>query len=196
MIVTDKTKVSVPIRVFTSGLLIAFVSVTLVFVGTSVAQASQSPTSSKSKSELTKFVGNYDKNFDRCFEDLEAGFRAFNKNNMIQAQEESGALGPTCMTGDIMLQISPPPLKAFPSLANLESLTKSWVSDADVLSGLLAQSSSSGKAYSPSQKASYKKAMGSINPIGVEILGSIRTAIAASKSHSIGKLPTIPKIAP
>jgi hypothetical protein len=196
MMVTDKTKAFVPMRAFASGLLIAGISVTLVFVGASVAQASQSPTSSKSKSELTKFVHTYDKNFDSCFEDLEAGFRAFNQNNMIKAQEESGALGPTCMTGDIFLQISPPPLKAFPSLANLESLTKSWVSDADVLSGLLAQSSSSGKAYSPSQKASYTKAMGSINPIGAKILDSIRVAITASKSHSIGKLPTIPKIAP
>lgn len=179
----------------TFGVVAVSVCIAMISFTPSIAQASQRSTSSKAKSELSTFLTFYDLFLNPCFKNLNSIFLTMGKGDLLDEQTDAQTLPGQCSLASSLfkteLKDNPPPLKAYPSLTKIGPLTMSWISEARILAAgtndiLL------NKKLSSSAKASFNNAFRNIGPTGGQILNSIRTAITASKSSSIGKLPTIP----
>jgi len=179
----------------TIGVVAVSVCTALISLTPSIAQASQSSTSSKAKTELSTFLSFYDDFLNPCFKNLNSIFLTMGKGDLFDERTDAETLPDQCSLASSLfkteLKDNPPPIKAYPSLVKIGSLTMSWISDARILAAgtndiLL------NKKISASLKANFNSSFRAIGPTGGQILDSIRTAITASKSHSIGKLPKIP----
>jgi hypothetical protein len=115
------------------------------------------------------------------------------KNDLFDEKIDAEDLPGTCSMATGLLRTLSEPTKAYPSLVKINSLTASWISEARILAAGMNDILLDRK-ISSSEKASFNNAFRQIGPTGGLILDSIRTAITASKSHSIGKLPKIPSL--
>jgi hypothetical protein len=188
--ITEKTAAH-RLKARTFGVVAVSVCTALIILTPSIAQASQSPTSSKARNNLTAFVSLYDGFLNPCFKEFNTAVREEGKGDFFNAEIASQSVPEQCSLATGLLRNTPAPMKAYPSLIQIDSLTASWISDADLLAAGM-NDIMTNKKTSASQNANFNKAFRAIGPAGVRILNSIRAAIIDSKSNSIGKLPTIP----
>ena len=187
---TEKTAAH-RLKARTFGAVTVSVCTALVILTPSIAQASRSPTSSKARNDLAAFVSFYDGFLNPCFKEFNTAVREEGKGDFFNAEIASQSVPQQCTLATGLLKNTSVPIRAYPSLIQIDSLTASWISDADLLAAGM-NDIMTNKKMSASQDANFNKAFRAIGPAGARILNSIRAAMTASQSDSIGRLPTIP----
>jgi hypothetical protein len=191
--ITEKTSAYRLKSARTFGVAAVSVCTALISLTPSIAQASQSPTSSKARNDLATFVSFYDLFVNPCFKDLNSGIHASLKGDWSDSENAFESLPGDCSMSTGLLRTTSVPTKTYPSLMKIDSLTASWISDARIIAQVL-DLAAKGKKSSPVEETSYKSALKTIDQVRAQIFKSIQVAITASKSHSIGSLPSIPRL--